>query len=47
MGVSMNEEFDPEIRIIDCDKYGCDLYKFNGQAPCFMGKCPYTEDEED
>lgn len=46
----MAEEFDNTIRIIDCDSFGCDLYKFNGQAPCFIDPnfCPHTrkEDEE-
>lgn len=41
-----NEEFDPKLKIIDCSKYNCDLWKFNGQAPCFTGNCPYEEEEE-
>ena len=37
------QEFDPTYRIIDCDSYGCDQYKFNGQAICFQGECPYVD----
>jgi hypothetical protein len=44
----MSEEFDPTCRIIDCDSYGCDMYKFNGQAVCFLtGKCPYVDGDVD
>lgn len=41
------QEFDPTIKIIDCDSYGCDMYKFNGQAICFLNGCPYEKGEKD